>query len=69
MDDPTPPDDVEALRAMLAPQAALGAVLSRCTLEEVRRAPYADVNLVLRGKGRELAASHEGVLRHTVGGT
>ena len=48
-------DDVEALRAMLAPQAALGAVLSRCTLEEVRRAPYADVNLVLRGKGRELA--------------
>lgn len=54
---------------MLAPQAALGAVLSRCTLEEVRRAPYADVNLVLRGKGRELAPSHEGVLRHTVGGT
>lgn len=40
---------------MLAPQAALGAVLSRCTLEEVGRAPYADVNLVLRGKGRELA--------------
>lgn len=30
-------------------------MLSRCTLEEVRRAPYADVNLVLRGKGRELA--------------
>ena len=37
------------------PRPALGAVLSRCTLEEVRRAPYADVNLVLRGKGRELA--------------
>ena len=55
MDDPHAADDVEALRAMLAPQAALGAVLSRCTLEEVRRAPYADVNLVLRGKGRELA--------------
>ena len=59
MDDPHAADDAEALRAMLAPQAELGTVLSRCTLEEVRRAPCADVNLVLRGRGRELAQAME----------
>ena len=59
MDDPHAADDVEAIRAMIAPQAVLGTVFSRCTLEEVRCASCADVNFVLRGRGRKLAQAME----------
>ena len=51
MDDPHAADDVEALRLCSPPRPHWAPCSLRCTLEEVRRAPYADVNLVLRGKG------------------
>lgn len=59
MDDPHGDDDIEALQSLIAPQATLGTVFSRCTLNEVRRAPSADLNLVLRGHGLALAKAME----------
>lgn len=57
-DDPRLEADLEALRALLGGKAEVGAVFSDCTLEEVRRAPRAGLNLVF-GRGLELAREME----------
>lgn len=53
-DDPRLSADLSAFRSLLDGQAALGAVLSHCTWQELLRAPAAHLNLVF-GRGLELA--------------
>lgn len=57
-DDPRLQSDLTALEELLADKVQLGTVFSSCTMEDIRRAPRAGLNLVF-GRGTVLAQEME----------